>query len=91
MIFDWDDNKAASNYRKHHIKFDTASRVFDDVHAVEIFDGIYDGEERSKIIGDVGGTLIVAVIFTERGDQTIRLISARKANEHERQVYYCEK
>ena len=33
--FEWDDAKAAENYAKHGIGFETASRVFDDAFAIE--------------------------------------------------------
>lgn len=45
------------------------------------------GEERFIAIGLMFGIEVV-VIYTPRGDDLIRLISARKATRHERQAYW---
>jgi uncharacterized protein len=39
MEFEWDQNKAETNLRKHHVSFEDAARVFLDVNRVEAFDG----------------------------------------------------
>lgn len=85
--FEWDEAKNEINKKKHGVSFETASRAFDDPCAVEMFDGTYDNEERSKLIGNVGELLLVLVVFTSRDERT-RLISARKANNFERSIYY---
>jgi len=85
--FVWDDNKAASNWEKHGITFRQATKVFDDLIAIEKTDEREDyGEERFNLIGMCDG-IILHVTFTERGER-IRLISARKAKKHERTYYY---
>jgi uncharacterized protein len=85
--FEWDDIKAEANLRKHKISFQKARRVFDDLFALVEQDLIEDfGEDRFLATGMVEG-LLVAVVFTERGER-IRLISARKANSHEQRRYY---
>ena len=85
--FEWDDEKAALNWQKHHVRFETAALIFrDKAHIVEFDDEHSDYEDRWKVIGKVDDVLFV--IYTERGEVT-RLISARKANATERRKYYA--
>jgi len=84
--FEWDDAKAEANRRKHKINFHAASRVFDDPLVLILQDHSEDyGEDRFLAIGLVVD-LLIAVAYAERGDR-IRIISARKANPHERRTY----
>lgn len=91
MQFGWDPEKAASNLRKHGVAFEDAARVFFDPLAIREQDRIVDGEERWQIIGtfDHAKLLVVAHTATddETGEEFIRIISARKAERHERQRY----
>jgi uncharacterized protein len=89
MEFEWDAKKAASNLRKHHVSFEDAAQVFLDPNRIETFDGRdADGEDRWKTVGIVEPVLL-AVVYTIRGNnsEVIRLISARKADAHERAQY----
>jgi uncharacterized protein len=89
MDFEWDGRKAAANLRKHRVGFEDAARVFLDPNRIETFDGRDDyGEDRWKTVGLVEPALL-AVVYTLRGKdgETIRLISARKADAHERAQY----
>ena len=85
--FEWDDEKAAANVRKHKMSFQAASRVFEDVFALveQDFTESY-GEDRFVAIGLVEG-LLITVAYTERGAR-IRIISARKANTDEQRAYH---
>lgn len=84
--FEWDDAKAEANVRKHKIDFADARRVFDDPLAVvEIDDSEDYGEDRFRITGRVE-SIVIVVIHTERAGR-IRIISARKAEPHERRQY----
>ena len=86
MRYEWDDTKAKSNKRKHGIDFADAVAVFTDTAAMTIPDEDSD-EERYITIGmDAFGRLLVAV-YAWRGEDTIRLISARKATPNERKRY----
>ena len=89
MDFEWDGRKAAANLRKHRVSFEDAARVFLDPNRIETFDGrdAY-GEDRWKTVGLVEPALL-AVVYTlrEKDGETIRLISARKADAHERAQY----
>ena len=84
--FEWDEEKAEKNLRKHGINFEDATLVFFDENKIDDFDEIHsDFENRYKIIGRVGK--ILAVIYTERGER-IRIISARRADKSEEAEYY---
>ena len=84
--FEWDPAKAASNPKKHRgVTFEDAIHVFDDDLALDEVDPDPD-EDRRKIIGMVAGRVLV-VIYTEPGDDCIRIISARKATKHEVEAY----
>ncbi len=89
MNFEWDAGKAAVNLRKHRVSFEDAARVFLDPDRIETFDGrdAY-GEDRWKTVG-LAAPALLAVVYTVRGKDgdTIRVISARKADAHERAQY----
>ena len=90
MDFEWDDAKAALNLRKHGIAFEDALYVFLDPGRIDMVDDRGDyGEERWLSIGWVNPVLLV-VAHTVRGvsGEAIRIISARKANAHERAFYH---
>ena len=85
MKYQWDKNKAISNFQKHGIEFADAVSIFQDDLAITISDQRFD-EERFVSIGmDAFGRILV-VVFTWRGDE-IRLISARRAERSERKQY----
>lgn len=86
MIFEWDDRKATENIRKHGVPFDYAVRVFADPYRLDSEDARRDyNEERRLTLGKIGERLYV-VAYTPRR-QTIRVISARKANQREQRQY----
>ena len=86
MNFEWDTEKNRINRLKHNIDFSKILKIFADENRIEIFDEAHsDDEDRWQVIGKVDEILFV--VYTERVD-SIRLISARKANSHERRMYY---
>lgn len=87
MLFEWDPVKYAKNLRKHGIDFNDAKRVFQDPNAV-IVEAPHPDEQRWQITGEIQPQILV-VIFTERHGETIRMISARLAEPHERRTYYA--
>jgi len=87
LEFEWDDPKRLGNTAKHGVRFEYALRVFADPNRIDAEDARDDyGEERRLTIGDIDGR-IFAVVYTERG-QSVRLISARKADKRERREYF---
>lgn len=86
LEFEWDEEKAKINLKKHGILFETAVKVFLDENRIEIYDEEHSmDEDRYITIGLAGEVLFV--VYTERHPQ-IRLISARLATARERKVYY---
>lgn len=86
MEYEWDSNKAESNRQKHEIDFADAVSVFTDGFAITVIDE-HPEEERFVTIGmDAMGRILV-VVYTWRGENCIRLISARKASRRERLQY----
>jgi len=84
--FEWDEDKAALNLKKHGVRFETAARVFEDEDRIEFYDSAHSTEEdRYNTIGMVDSVLFV--VYTERKNR-VRLISARPANSKERRLYY---
>jgi uncharacterized DUF497 family protein len=87
MNFEWDDRKAALNLKSHGVSFEDAMLVFYDFGRIEVYDGRENyGEDRWATIGLVWSAALY-VVYTVRNEETIRIISARKANEKERQQY----
>lgn len=85
--FEWDEEKAKANYRKHKVTFEEAVSVFRDPFSITIPDPDHSlNEDRYIDIGvsDKGRVLVVA--YTERGTR-IRIISCRKATPTERRRY----
>lgn len=87
LVFEWDEDKAASNLSKHGISFETARYVFLDENRIEIYDeeNSVAGEDRYDVLGLVEDVLFV--VYTIRGEHT-RIISARMATRLERRLYY---
>ena len=86
MRFEWDDAKNDVNVQKHGIDFTDVWQVFTEPMLVD-FDVREDyGEERWIGTGWLHNVLIV-VAWTEPEDDTIRIISARRADKHERRRY----
>jgi uncharacterized DUF497 family protein len=86
MEYEWDPDKAATNLRKHGITFADAAAVFSDAFALTAADDGADKERFVTLGMDAFGRLLV-VVYTWRGEQRIRIISARKATRHERLHY----
>jgi uncharacterized DUF497 family protein len=89
--FEWDPEKSKRNIKKHRISFETAVRAFADPFALMEQDRIDGGEYRWQTLGFVDGHLLVLVAHTiwddENGAEVIRIISARRAEQHERSRY----
>jgi uncharacterized DUF497 family protein len=86
MKIEFDPKKAQSNLKKHGVPFDAASATLLDPLALVIEDPDAVGEARFLLIGtsDLG---LLTVCYTLRDEETIRLISARKATTKEKKYY----
>lgn len=87
MELEWDADKAARNLKKHGVSFEDAGLVFYDMGRIEAHDGREDYEEDRWMTIGLAGSVVLYVVYTVRDEDTIRLISARKANADERKHY----
>lgn len=87
MQFEWNQDKAKANLRKHGVSFNEATTVFldslsltgnDPDHSIE--------EERFITFGLSSSERLLVVVHTDREDR-IRIISAREATRSERKMY----
>ena len=90
--FDWDDDKAAINLRKHGVDFLEAMTVLADPLAMTFYDtGPSDDEDRWVSVGRAvnGALLLVIHTFVSTGPNSalVRIVSARPAAKRERQQY----
>ncbi len=87
LSFEWDDGKAASNWRKHGVTFEEAASVFEDPLAAIFEDEAHSwGERREIIVGHSKRGRLLLVVFAERSE-VIRVISSREATRRERSDY----
>ena len=92
MRFEWDSKKNRINQAKHNgLDFETAARVFDDPNLILMRDRVIEGEQRWHAIGAVSSALLLVVhVYREddvNGEEIIRIISAREADQRERGIY----
>ncbi|MHB8883255.1 MAG: BrnT family toxin [Thermodesulfovibrionales bacterium] len=91
MQFLWDTEKEKANKRKHGIEFPEACYVFADKYMLTLYDEEHsEAEDRWTTIGQTPGNLILVVVHTYRkikGEEAVRIISARKATKDEAKQY----
>jgi len=86
--FEWDEEKNRSNQVKHGVSFEEAETVFYDEYAWLEYDEAHsDNEERFRLLGRsiVNNLLVVAHCIRE--EDTIRIISSRRATSSEKKTY----
>ncbi len=81
--FEWHDEKAKSNRRKHGVGFEEAAQIFGS--GILTRHETHETEDRYVAIG-LAGIKALVVVFTQRREN-IRIISARKATPSERRRY----
>ena len=86
--FEWDEDKALLNFKKHGIAFEDVLAIFDDPRFFEIRDGEHSSadEERFLGYGRMRNVVVAAAVYTER--ERTRIISARRATKKEEASYY---
>lgn len=87
MRFTWDARKNRQNVARHGIAFEDAIRIFEGPTLERVDDRHDYGEMRVYAIGAVTG-IEVTVIYTDRPSNERRIISAWKAEKHEREAYW---
>ena len=86
MEWTWDERKAAANYLKHGIRFETAIAIFDDPLMLTVPDPHPD-DDRWQTTGKVDLATFL-VVHTEMNEDGVgRIISARRATRTERRKY----
>ena len=89
LEFEWDEAKATINLKKHGVSFLTAAAIFLRERLERIDDREEYGELRWIALGRADGA-VYRVVYTWRGENLVRLISAQKASNDEREIYYRE-
>jgi uncharacterized DUF497 family protein len=86
--FEWDRKKEQLNVAKHGVSFREAKELFTSkVDFLERYDGEHSElEERFIAIGPIRRGLVL-VVYTERNEDTVRIISARWATKDERALF----
>lgn len=92
IIFEWDAQKAGTNFKKHKVSFEEAKTVFNDPRLITFFDEEHsETEERFVSIGMSATLGILLVVHTEHEEEegivVVRIISCRKATASERRTY----
>ena len=87
--FEWDENKATVNAKKHGVTFEEAKSVFADERAKLIDDPDHsDCEDRFVLLGFSSNLRLLVVCHCYRSQgNIIRIISARKATRQESRNY----
>ena len=86
MDFKWDESKNKTNISERGLDFADAYQIFDAPMLVRIDNRKDYGEERFVGIGLLKN-LVVVIVFSEPNEQTIRIISLRKALKYEREQF----
>ncbi len=98
--FEWDEDKAKRNLKKHRVSFEDAARVLTDdegdIYHIEEFDVEHSGDEERYITTSShpdDRRIVLRVAWTDRSsdtDRITRIISARAASKREREAYAKE-
>jgi len=86
LTFEWDEYKNKQNQKQHGISFEDAKFVFNDPNKV-ILPDLYHSEEEERWLAIGMVNRVLFVVFTERDDNVIRIISARIGTKAEEKLY----
>jgi uncharacterized protein len=86
VAFEWDSQKATTNFRKHKVKFELAAEAFFDPFVCYLDEQIVGSELRERLVGLTTTWQLLLVVYALRGD-VIRIISARMVTRSEREIY----
>lgn len=84
--YSWDVKKAKTNFKKHGITFESATKIFKDDDIIYTYDLNHSKEKRIIFIGKIYNNVLF-VVTTIRKYRCIRIISARLASRKERMIY----
>ncbi len=83
---EWDEKKREANILERGLDFADANEIFEQQQVTRIDRRADYGEPRYVSLGMIKGRLM-AVVYTERERDVIRIISFRKANKREQKFY----
>jgi len=88
LSFEWDERKNRANISKHHVSFEEARSAFGDEDGRLIHDPDHsDDEDRFVLLARSTRLRVLVVCHAYRGDDVVRIISARRANRREKETY----
>ena len=88
MIYEWDPKKADHNLKRHKVSFEEAASVFTDPFALTFDDPEHSLDEQRYItIGISKKQRILFLSHADRGEDHVRIISARRATRQEAYAY----
>jgi uncharacterized DUF497 family protein len=87
MVVVWDPAKALANLKKHGVDFADAAVALEDENALTIADTEH-GEFRFKTLAMSPTADVLLIVHAEQDEDTIRIISARKAEKPEQRQYF---
>ena len=89
-MYTWTDKKNKVNKLKHGFYFDEIEDVFDDPHLIEWYDMVHSSldEDRYICLGCLHNTMVLYIVYEDRKNGDVQLISAREAEPQEERLYY---
>jgi uncharacterized DUF497 family protein len=84
--FAWDENKNEENIGKHELDFADAWQLFEGPMLIDLDNRRDYGERRFVGLGFLKN-FVVVIVFTEPDEETMRVISLRKALRYEREQF----
>jgi uncharacterized protein len=83
----WNPRKAAANFTRHRVRFAEAVPVLEDDLAITIIDFESDETEERFVTVGVGAKGRLLVVGLRGPRRSLQIISARQADQHERENY----
>lgn len=88
MIFVWDETKRLANLAKHKLDFADKENGFNFADAIALpAKPSTTGRNRLRLIGELNGALLVAIIASPLGAEAVSIVSLRPANKRESQLH----
>ena len=90
--FLWDEKKNRANLKKHGVDFNDAVRAWYDPDRLDFFDEEHSSARKIRwiFLGAVAETVLF-VVETEPDEETVRIVSARRASNYEQEKYYANR
>jgi len=87
MNYEWDPKKNLENIRKHRVSFEQTLIALEDPYRQYLYDEAHSlNEDRYIVFGNAEGRILfVSIVWVD--EDTIRIISARRANKNEMEAY----